>query len=339
MPQLDQQRLEAEWERAQADVQRLRQTIARAYLGGSEVVEQLTAGLLAGGHVLIEGVPGLGKTTLARSLASALSLHFQRIQFTPDLMPADVLGVRMLVEDENGVRRFEFQPGPIFCQILLADEINRASPRTQSALLEAMQEGQVTMHGTRYALAEPFLVVATQNPIEMEGTYPLPEAQLDRFMLRVQMHSPTQAELEAVLRATLVGPKALDRELEPVLDAKGVLRLRELASQITVASPVLSWIARTICATRPDDRLAPESIRRCVRLGASPRGAQSLLWAARARALLHGRMHVADEDVMHCAAPALGHRLCLTYEGLASGPKPDQLVQDALQAARAERTG
>jgi MoxR-like ATPase len=331
---VDDTALAREWASGRSDLQRLRAELGRAFLGGEDLVEQLTVALLAGGHVLIEGAPGLGKTTLARALAEALGLEFRRVQFTPDLMPGDILGVRVLVEDERGQRTFEFQPGPVFCHVLLADEINRASPRTQSALLEAMQERQVTVHGVTRPLEQPFMVVATQNPIEMEGTYPLPEAQLDRFLLELQVGSPTAEELEVILRSSLAGPQPALCRLEPVLTRERVQALRAMTAQVAVSSAVLGWIARTVAATHPSDPLAPEPIRRYVRLGASPRGAQSLLWAARARAFLRGRLHVADEDVTALAEPTLRHRISLTFEGQASGPPPDELVRAALLAAR-----
>ncbi len=334
---METQQLRADWERAQADLGRLREAVGRAYLGGERLVELLLCSLLAGGHALIQGAPGLGKTTLARALAEALNLRFRRIQFTPDLMPADVLGVRMLVEDEQGRRRFEFEPGPIFSQVLLADEINRASPRTQSALLEAMQEQQVTVHGERRALEAPFMVVATQNPIEMEGTYPLPEAQLDRFMVQIDVPAPTESEIESVLRASLDGPGASRPAPSAVMSADDVLRLRGLVRQITCSASVLQQIATVVCATRPEHPRAPEAVRANVRLGVSPRGAQAWLWVARARAMLHGRLHVADEDLDACAAAALAHRLSLSYQGLAAEVERAQIVRAALDSARAKR--
>jgi MoxR-like ATPase len=282
--------------------------------------------------VLLEGVPGLGKTTLVKALAAALDLDFRRIQFTPDMMPSDVLGSRILEED-GGVRRFTFERGPIFASVILADEINRATPRTQAALLESMQERQVTVHGETLALEDPFLVVATQNPIEMEGTYPLPEAQLDRFALQVLVPFPSAAELTRVLAEELLAPPA-PANPSPVVSRADVRRLRRVVQSVPASSDVVERVARLVLAThpRPD---SPEIVRRYVRHGASPRGGLALLGAARARALARGRLHVADEDVERVAAPALRHRLILGYEGEASGVSRNELVAAALEASRA----
>ena len=309
----------------------LRDAIAGAFLGHPEVVEELLTAVLADGHVLLEGAPGLGKTTLVKSLASGLDMRFGRVQFTPDLMPADVLGTRLL-EESNGERRFVFERGPIFCNVLLADEINRATPRTQSALLEAMQERQVTIFGERHALEQPFFVIATQNPVEMEGTYPLPEAQLDRFLFKVQLAAPDRAELTHILAAT-TGPDAGALEPVPaVLDRATVVECKRVVRGVPASSAVVERVARVVLATHPTDESSPEAVRRFVRYGASPRGGQAILLAAKAHALIHGRVHVSDADVDAVARPALRHRLILGYEAEASGVAPDELVEAALGA-------
>jgi len=321
--------LEADLERFARDLERLRAAIGAAFLGHPDVVDQLVWALLAGGHVLLEGVPGLGKTTLVKALAAALGMDFARVQFTPDLMPGDILGLLVLEEDEGGRKSFRFQRGPVFTHVLLADEINRATPRTQSALLEAMQEEQVTLHGSTHRLPDPFLVVATENPIEMEGTWPLPEAQLDRFLFKVLLASPSEDELVEVLSATAAGPAA---QVEPVLDADAVRRMRALTREVPASSDLVRRIARLVRATHPDAREAPEGVRSHVRYGASPRGGQAVLWSAKARALCSGRLHVAPDDVAAVCRPALRHRLILSYEGEAAGVDVDALVDEALAA-------
>jgi len=309
----------------------LEQAIARSFLGHGDVTRLLLYCLLADGHVLLEGAPGLGKTTLVQSLANSLSADFRRIQFTPDLMPPDILGTRLLEFDDAGSRHFTFEPGPIFTQILLADEINRATPRTQSALLEAMQERQVTVFGESRTLARPFLVIATQNPIEMEGTYPLPEAQLDRFMLKLELDLPGKSELESILTAT----SGQRREtLGAVVDPAAVCAMQDLVREVPTSSEIVSLVATLLLATHPSGDHAPERIKKYVRYGSSPRGGQALLLTAKARALLAGRYHVTPDDIAALAAPALRHRLVLNYEGEASGTHHDELVADAMEAAR-----
>ena len=309
----------------------LRGAIGQRFLGQDEVVEELLVALLAEGHVLLEGAPGLGKTTLSKGLASALDLSFGRIQCTPDLMPADVLGTRILEEGVGDDRRFTFQRGPVFCNVLLVDEINRATPRTQSALLEAMQERQVTVFGETHALERPFFVVATQNPIEMEGTYPLPEAQLDRFLLKVEIGSPEAKELARILEHT-TGREASDGRA--VLGREQLLRLQEIVRELPASSEIVALVSRLVLATHPAEPSAPESVRRFVRWGASPRGGRALLLAAKARAFLRGRLFVAEEDVAALAAPALRHRLVLGFEAESTGAKSDALVLEALVSAR-----
>jgi MoxR-like ATPase len=323
--------LEREIAELRQGVDALTAAVARHFLGHAQAVDQLLVALCAQGHVLFEGAPGLGKTTLAKSLAGALDLSFGRIQCTPDLMPADVLGTRILEEDGREGRRFTFQRGPVFCHMLLVDEINRATPRTQSALLEAMQERQVTVFGETQRLEEPFFVIATQNPIEMEGTYPLPEAQLDRFLLKVEISSPGADELSAILRQT-TGPQP--GTAEPVLSRERLVRLQRLVREVPASSDMIALVTRLVLATHPRETSAPDSVRRFVRWGASPRGGQALLLAAKARALLRGRLFVAEEDLAALAAPALRHRLILSFEAEASGARPDEIVAHALERAR-----
>jgi MoxR-like ATPase len=306
----------------------LREEIGKAVVGQREVVEQILVCLLADGHALLEGAPGLGKTLLVRTLAQCLSLRFARVQFTPDLMPADILGTNVIVEDEGGRKGFQFQPGPVFCNVLLADEINRATPKTQSALLEAMQERAVTLAGERRALAPPFLVLATQNPIEMEGTYPLPEAQLDRFLYKILLEAPDEETLVSIVRATTG-----ERRAEPraVLDAAGVLRMQALARRVPVAEPLLQWAARLVRATDPAGDAALPVARKYLRYGAGVRGAQALVLAGKVTALMSGRAHVSPDDLRAVAQPALRHRLILNFEGEAEGILPDTVIGRVLE--------
>jgi MoxR-like ATPase len=322
--------LAGELERLGQTLREVRAALGQRIFGQRAVVEQLLCAVLAEGHALLEGPPGLGKTTLVRCLGELLSLDFRRVQFTPDLMPADVIGLRVLEEDGRGGRHFVQHRGPLFTHLLLADEINRATPRTQSALLEAMQERQVTLFDRTERLERPFLVIATQNPIEMEGTYPLPEAQLDRFLARIEVDAPDQRGLEQILSATTGEPP---RPAAPLLEREQLLRAQELCRAIAVADETVRRVARLVRATDPRLPSSPESIRSCVRYGASPRGGQAVLWLAKARALLSGRLYAAPEDVEVAAAPALRHRLILSYEGEARGAHPDTLVADALAAA------
>ena len=312
----------------------IRREIAKVVIGHEAAIDALLTGFFAGGHVLIEGVPGIGKTLLARSMAEALNLRFARIQFTVDLMPADITGTRILLERESGGRELVFQPGPIFTQVLLADEINRATPKTQSALLEAMAEEQVTVAGTSHPLPEPFFVLATLNPIEMEGTYQLPEAQLDRFMLKVVLASPSQAELERILGETTSGE--LPR-VTPVLDdvdaTAQVAAMRRLARHVLAAPDLERYVARLVRATNPGDG-TDEAITRQVAYGASPRGGQALLLGAKVLALLDGRPHATARDVDRMAAAALRHRFVLTFAAATTGVHTDALVERAQAVAR-----
>jgi len=302
--------------------------LRRVIVGQQELLEFVAIALLAGGHVLLEGVPGLGKTLLVRTLAQALALNYARIQFTPDLMPADILGTNLIVQDDTGRRRFEFQPGPVFAQIVLADEINRATPKTQSALLEAMQEHAVTIAGESRRLEEPFFVMATQNPIEMEGTYPLPEAQLDRFMFKLRVPFPALADLQTIVDRT-TGPEV--PAARSAADGEAVRRMQALARQVPIAGHVREYAARLVLATHPDAEGAAATARRVVRYGASPRGLQALVLAGKVRALSLGRFNVAIEDIRALALPALRHRLILNFEGEAEGADPDEVLRAAMQ--------
>jgi MoxR-like ATPase len=307
----------------------LREAIATAIVGQDAVVEQLLTGLLAGGHCLLEGVPGLGKTLLVRSLGQALALQFRRIQFTPDLMPSDILGTEILEEDHGtGRRHFQFQQGPVFTNLLLADELNRTPPKTQAALLEAMQEHTVSYAGVTHALPEPFFVLATQNPLEQAGTYPLPEAQLDRFLLHVRVEYPTEAEEAQILRSTTGGAHA---PVPIVMDGQAVLALQALAREVHVGDALLAWINQLVRATRPGEG-APVEINQWVRWGAGPRAGQALVLCAKARALLHGRLAATREDVLALAAPVLRHRLLLSFTAEAEGRSADDVVAALLRA-------
>jgi MoxR-like ATPase len=310
-----------------ADLDRLLAAIARRLVGQTEIAAAVVSALLAGGHVLIEGVPGLGKTLLVRTLAEALELTFARVQFTPDLMPADVIGTNLIVDDPGG-RRFEFQRGPIFAHVLLADEINRATPKTQSALLEAMQEQSVTVGKQTYPLPPPFFVLATQNPIEMEGTYPLPEAQLDRFTFKLRVELPPRAELHDILDRTTGADQA---PIHPVLARARLLEMRALVRQVPVARPVQDYVVRLIEGTHPA-RAALAEVKRFVRYGSSPRGAQAIILAAKIEALRAGRFAPSFEDVRRVALPALRHRVLLNFDGEAEGISSDTVVERLLGA-------
>jgi MoxR-like ATPase len=311
-----------------ADFEGLRREIGKVIVGHDEIVEGTITALIAGGHVLLEGVPGLGKTLLVRTLADALRLKFQRIQFTPDLMPADLIGTNVVLENPEGGRRFEFQRGPVFANVLLADEINRATPKTQSALLEAMQEHHVTVAGQTYNLPRPFFVLATQNPLEMEGTYPLPEAQLDRFFVKLLVQFPGAAEIETILDRTT---EADEPHAEPVLDGERILAMAKLARQIPVADEIRRYGIGVVLATHPENERATPKVRRYVRYGSSPRGAQAMILAAKIRAILDRRYHVARADIRAVAPAVLRHRLILNFEGQAEGVQPDTVIQDVLE--------
>jgi MoxR-like ATPase len=306
----------------------IKEQMARVLVGQEMIVEGVLMCLCAGGHALLEGVPGLGKTLMVRTLAQSMNLDFARIQFTPDLMPADVTGTNIIAEQPDGRKEFQFQPGPVFTNVLLADEINRATPKTQSALLEAMQERSVTVAGTTYQLAEPYIVLATQNPLEMEGTYPLPEAQLDRFLFKLKVYFPTREELMQILNFTTGGE---GQTPQPVIDTEGILALRRLVREVPIAPHVQEHAVRLVLGTHPDSEFATDEVKQYVRYGSSPRGAQALILAAKVRALLQDRFHVAFEDIDFVARPALRHRMILNFEGQAEGIETDDLIERLLE--------
>jgi MoxR-like ATPase len=317
--------IEAQAARFRDGVAALETEIGKVIVGHRDVVRQVVVAILAEGHALLEGVPGIGKTLLVRTVAQCLNLRFSRIQFTPDLMPADIVGTNIVVDDAEGRKRFEFQKGPIFGHIVLADEINRATPKTQSALLEAMQEKAVTVSGQRFALEEPFFVLATQNPIEMEGTYPLPEAQVDRFLFKIQVPPSKLGELMEVIDRTTGKEAAAARQ---VLSGAEILEMRALAKEVPIASHVKEYAARLVLATHPGEGSAPA--RKYLRYGASPRGAQALVRAAKILALMKGRYNVSFGDVKEVAAPALRHRMILNFEAEAEGVKADRILEQIL---------
>jgi MoxR-like ATPase len=302
--------------------------MGRAVVGHEELIEQVFVALVCGGHCLLEGVPGLGKTLMVRSLAEALNLSFSRIQFTPDLMPADITGTHVLTEDPSGKRLFDFQRGPVFAHIVLADEINRATPKTQSALLEAMQEQNVTVGGKGHRLESPFIVLATQNPIEMEGTYPLPEAQIDRFFFKLLLQYPSREELGRIADLTTAAQPA---RLRKVLDGEGVLKIREWVREVPIAEPVKDYAVRLVLATHPQKDGRAVLAGRYVLYGSSPRGLQSLILAAKARSLLAGRPNVSFEDIRAAIRPSLCHRIILNLEADAEGITTESILEAVVE--------
>jgi MoxR-like ATPase len=304
--------------------------LAKVIVGQDKLIKNLFISLLCGGHALIEGVPGLGKTLIVSSLSKILDLKYSRIQFTPDLMPADILGTNLVKEDRTGGRYFEFYKGPIFGQLILADEINRASPKTQSALLEAMQEEMVTVFGAQYPLEPPFMVLATQNPIEMEGTYPLPEAQIDRFFFKLKINYPAQNELRQILDKTTADYRC---ELKRIVGAESILEMKSLVKKVPIAAHVKDYAIRLIQASHPGRAEAAEGIRKYVLCGASPRGLQSLVLAGKVSALIDGRYNVALEDIREVAKPALRHRIMLNIRGETEGVDADDLVEEIIAAS------
>jgi MoxR-like ATPase len=310
-------------------VARIENEVGKVMVGQAAIVRDVLVCLIAGGHTLLEGVPGLGKTMLVRTLAEALDLEFSRIQFTPDLMPADITGTNILVEDREGRRQFAFQQGPVFANIILADEINRATPKTQSALLEAMAEKTVTVANVIHPLAVPFFVMATQNPLEMEGTYPLPEAQLDRFFFKLIVPYPSADDLtEIVRRTTTPTPPAAER----VAAGPTIRQMGMLARQVPISSAVTDYVVRLTLATHPESEESPDVVRRYVRYGVSPRGAQAIVLGAKIRALIEGRLNVAYDDVRAVAAPALRHRLILNFDAESSGVTADDVLEQLIAA-------
>ena len=312
-------------------VDRIKKEISKVIVGYDEIINFTIISLLSGGHVLLEGVPGIGKTLLVRTLSEILDLKFSRIQFTPDLMPADITGTNIILEDENGRKYFKFQEGPIFANIILADEINRATPKTQSALLEAMQEGSVTSGGIIYSLPKPFFVMATQNPIEMEGTYPLPEAQLDRFFFKLILTPPSQEELlEIIERTTNVETPKVNK----VADGETIEELKKIVRSVPVPMAVKEYAVKIVLATHPESTYAPEKVKKYVRYGASPRGAQALILGGKALALIEGRSNVSFKNIKKVAVPALRHRIILSFEGEAEGITTDEIIEDILEKVK-----
>jgi MoxR-like ATPase len=312
---------------------RIEHEVGKVIVGQRHVIHQVLVCLLAGGNALLEGVPGLGKTVLVRTLAQALDLKFSRIQFTPDLMPADIIGTNILIEDEHGGRRFQFQEGPVFANLILADEINRATPKTQSALLEAMQEGTASVARTTYQLPKPFFVLATQNPLEMEGTYPLPEAQLDRFFFKLNVEFPTAAELIAISDRTTSG---IEPDVNRVVTGAEIIAMQQLARQTPIATHVTSYAVRVLRATHPD---SPESVamtKRYIRYGGSPRALQAMILGGKILALMDGRYNVAFKDIRTAAMPALRHRIILNFDGEAEGIAPDAIIASVLEETAEE---
>ncbi len=316
-------------DRAAADLARVREEIGRVIVGQTEVIEGVLICLIAGGHVLLEGVPGLGKTTLLRTLARVLALQYSRIQFTPDLMPGDIVG-SVIMDDEHGRKTFRFQPGPVFANLVLADEINRATPKTQSALLEAMQERTVTSGNNTYSLEAPFLVMATQNPIEMEGTYPLPEAQLDRFLMKILVTFPSRADLSRIVDLTTRGD---DSELRQILTRDQIANLKTISRQVIVAPHVQDYAIELVMSTQPGINGAPEITNKYIRYGSSPRGAQALVECGRVLALMRGRVHLSLDDVTAVAPAVLRHRIILNFDAHADGHTAETILRKILEGA------
>lgn len=312
----------------------IEQEIGRFIVGQRDLIRQTLITLLAGGNALLEGVPGLGKTMLVRTMAEVMDVHFSRIQFTPDLMPADIVGTNIIGEDERGVKRFQFEAGPIFANLVLADEVNRATPKTQSAMLEAMQERTVTVARQIHKLPRPFFVLATQNPLEMEGTYPLPEAQLDRFFFKIDVPFPSVDELVTIADRTTGADQPV---LNKVADGETILAMQALAREVPIAVHVSEYAARLIAATHPNQAIAPEGVRQYVRFGSSPRGMQAMILAGKIMALLDGRPNVAFDDLRAAALPTLRHRLILNFDAQAEGIRPDDIVAQLVASIPAEQ--
>jgi len=301
--------------------------IGKGIVGQKDIIDGVLMGIFAGGNILLEGVPGLGKTQLVKTLSKVLNLSFSRIQFTPDLMPADVVGTNIIVNEE-GVNKFKFEKGPVFTNLLLADEINRATPKTQSALLEAMQERTVTVGNNTYKLSEPFMVLATQNPIEMEGTYPLPEAQLDRFLFKLQVKFPNLDELMQIMDITVTNKKV---ELNEIISGEDILNIRSLVKDLPMAEGVKEYALKLVLATHPELEDSPEITKKYVAIGSSPRGAQGIFNASRVRALMEGRYNVSFDDIKNVAYPILRHRILLNFEGVSEGITPDYIIDKIIE--------
>lgn len=310
-------------------VARIESEISRHMVGQKDLIRQTLIAILAGGNVLLEGVPGLGKTRLVKTIGKVLDLQFSRIQFTPDLMPADVVGTNIITKSDESTGMFKFQPGPVFSNIVLADEINRATPKTQSAMLEAMQEQTVTVAGKTYEMPQPFFVLATQNPIEMEGTYSLPEAQLDRFMFKLNVPFPSLEELTDIVAMT--GSNE-EKQLGIVTTGEEILKMRRLAREVPAARAVLEFAMKLVLATHPESVHAPEMAKKYIRFGSSPRGAQAIMNAAKIRAILEGRYNVAYEDIKYAAFPSLRHRIFVNFEGLSEGITPDMIITEIVNS-------
>ncbi len=326
---------DARLEQAVSRLNEVRNEIAKVIVGQQDVVEGVLICLIASGHVLLEGVPGLGKTTLLRTMARALQLKYSRIQFTPDLMPADIVGSMIIETNDHGSKSLRFQPGPIFANLVLADEINRATPKTQSALLEAMQERTVTSGTTTHELDAPFLVMATQNPIEMEGTYPLPEAQLDRFLMKILVQYPSREELNRIVERTI---QNRDEKVRAVLDRDAILEVRAVCRDVLVAPHVQEIAIQLVMATQPEHAEAHELSKKYIRYGSSPRGAQALVECGRVRALMRGRYHLSAEDVEAVAAAVLRHRVILNFDAHADGQSPDTILTAIIREVSAHAT-
>ena len=320
------QTLQEDFKKVLETVGRIEQEVSRHMIGLKEVIRQVILCMLAGGNILLEGMPGLGKTRLVNTLGKVMGLEFSRIQFTPDLMPADVTGTNLVSRKEGGEGMFQFQPGPVFSNIVLADEINRATPKTQSAMLQAMQEATVTVANTTHRLPQPFFVLATQNPIEMEGTYPLPEAQMDRFLFKLDVPFPDFNELKGIIQLTTTNKV---EEYETVTDAEEILHIQSVSRELPIAEPVMDYAIRLVMATHPDEANCPEVTKMYVRYGASPRAAQAIIGTSRIRALLSGRVNVSFEDIQKVAYPALRHRIFLNFDAVSDEMTPDKLI-DAL---------
>ena len=318
---------------AVTQLDRVRQEIAKVIVGQQDVVDGVLTCLLSGGHVLLEGVPGLGKTTLLRTLSRVLNLKYSRIQFTPDLMPADIVGSMIMESDERGVKGLRFQPGPIFAHLVLADEINRATPKTQSALLEAMQERTVTSGSVTHHLEAPFLVMATQNPIEMEGTYPLPEAQLDRFLMKILVDYPSRDELNRIVERTIQPEEA---HVDEVIEREAILELRSTCKQVLVAGHVQDFAIDLVMATQPTSGHAHPLAMKYIRYGSSPRGAQALVECGRVRALMKGRFHLSTEDIRAVAASVLRHRIILNFDAHADGHNTETILKQIMESKQSD---